>query len=932
MRRILAWLVPITAACAGGAPSVVPVPTQSTPPQATVVTPDRREAARAAFKAGLMPLHATGVDAFAELHPELDGRGLLIGILDSGIDPSVPGLQVTSDGFRKVVALRDFSGEGSISLAPASVAGDRVGLGQLMLAGRSRLVALASGQLYAGLVPEVQFGQGAGADLNGNGLVGDTLLVVVARGPSSWFVMIDSDLDGTLADEDPLDDFDRTGRWSGWSADTAQAPRVAVSATLSERDGLPTLTLVFDADGHGTHVAGIAAGFGLYDVAGFDGVAPGARLLGLKIAANGLGGVTTTGSLLQAIRFAVAAAGERGMPLVLNLSFGVGNQREGTALLDALVDSVLRANPGLVMTVAAGNDGPGLSTLGFPASATRVLSVGATTPLVFRGLGPGSSIPDPVAHFSSRGGERAGPDLVAPGTAWSTVPRYNAGHEELNGTSMAAPHVAGLIARLISLQVASGKSVSRVLLQQALLATATPVPFASVLDQGVGVPNILAAKRYLEATTSVPALMALAVQDSTQSGIWFDGVVLPERFAVRIRRRDAGGAMRIRLRSSVPWLGIEGDAVRALPPEGTTVSLHVEPGSHLMAGVRIGALLVEDADDEGLGVLLRIPVTIRRPMPLAGDVHTLLALQAGEIGREVVDADSGRALEVTVETLSRNGLVLIGLHEGGGQPARDRVLTTGGYRDERAVIRILADDVQRARYEIALVASPTVGVAARVSARQGPVRLDASLADGALTIAATSMVTRTIEIALDAEWIGAESRFVLRADSASPMQMALPIPPWTAALRLDIEVPVDDWSTFTDLGVTLRDRSGRLLAEAPMTYAFGRMHFTPPPHLRGDTVYVVLAPAAVTNAPPTPWEAHLTVRYLDVAPIAAGKGAPATFSLSPGERRSVRESAVAASRTIDPRLAPLLRITARDVDGTPWITELTPIPGKDAPE
>lgn len=932
MRRLLAWLVPVTAACAGGAPSVVPSPVTAVTPHATVLTPDRREAARAAYRAGLMPLHATGVDAFAQLHPEHDGRGVLIGILDSGIDPSVPGLVHTSDGHRKVVALRDFSGEGVIPLAPAIVDGDRVGLDHFMVTGRSRLVALASGPLYAGLVPEVRFGNGAGADLSGDGVVGDTLLVVVARGPSAWFAMIDSDLDGTLADETPLEDFDRTGRWSGWSADTTQDPRTAVSVTFSDSSGPPILTLVFDADGHGTHVAGIAAGFGLYGVEGFDGVAPGAQLLGLKIAANGLGGVTTTGSLLRAIRFAIATASERRMPLVLNLSFGVGNQREGTARLDAVVDSVLQANPDLVMTVAAGNDGPGLSTLGFPASATRVLSVGATSPLVFAGLGPGSNLPDPVAHYSSRGGERTGPDLVAPGTAWSTVPRFRAGHEELNGTSMAAPHVAGLVARLLSPPLAGGRAVDRVRVQQALLATAVPVPFATVLDQGAGVPDLFAAMRYLDATAAVPALESLARADSTQSGIWFDGLVLPERFAVTIRRRDDGGARRIRLRSNVPWLDVEGAAVRPLPAGGTVVSMHVEPGVHLTPGVRTGALLVEDADDEGLGVLLRVPVTIRRPMTLGGDVHTLLAMQAGEIGREVVDADSGRALEITVETLSRTGLVLVGVHEGGGQPARDQVLTTGGYREERAVIRIPGDDVQRTRYEIALVASPTVGVATRVSARQGPVRLAASLADGFLVLAATSMITTPSEISLDAEWIGAESRFTLGAESARPTRLALPIPPWTATLRLDVAVPTGDWSKFTDLGVTLRDRAGRLLAEAPLTYAFGRMHFTPPPHLRGDTVYVVLAPAAVASAPPTPWEAHLTVRYLDAAPVGSGQRAPERFTLAPGERRTVREAAIAASRTSDARLIPLLRVTARDADGTPWITELTPTSGKDARE
>src|SRR5439155_18167303 len=59
----------------------------------------------------------TGVDLFRSLHPTYDGRGVLIAILDSGIDPGVPGLIATSTGAPKIVELRDFSGEGRVALA-----------------------------------------------------------------------------------------------------------------------------------------------------------------------------------------------------------------------------------------------------------------------------------------------------------------------------------------------------------------------------------------------------------------------------------------------------------------------------------------------------------------------------------------------------------------------------------------------------------------------------------------------------------------------------------------------------------------------------------------------------------------------------------------------------------------------------------------------
>jgi len=78
----------------------------------------------AAYRRGWMPLAPTGVTDFARQYPTYDGRGVLIAILDSGIDPTIPGLGITSTGDRKILDLRDFSGEGSIALTRLTTKGD----------------------------------------------------------------------------------------------------------------------------------------------------------------------------------------------------------------------------------------------------------------------------------------------------------------------------------------------------------------------------------------------------------------------------------------------------------------------------------------------------------------------------------------------------------------------------------------------------------------------------------------------------------------------------------------------------------------------------------------------------------------------------------------------------------------------------------------
>jgi subtilisin family serine protease len=877
-----------------------------------------------AYAHGWMPLASTGVDRFLRAHPEYDGRGVLIGILDTGIDPAVPGLLTTSTGSPKVLDLRDFSDEGKVVLARVTPAGDSVSVGGRWLRGFGRVVALSTtGPYFGGTIAEIPLGKLPEADLNGNGAVADTLPVIVVRATDGWALLADTDGDGSLANERPVHDYLVGRETFGW-AGAGRHPRVAVAANFADSSGAPTLDLVFDTGAHGTHVSGIAAGHDIYGVPGFDGVAPGAQLIGLKIANSAQGGVTTTGSMARAIDYAIRFAQARHLPLVLNLSFGVGNEVEGQGRIDAMVDSILAAHPELVLTISAGNDGPGLSTIGLPGSAGLAISVGATLPGSFLPAGPaGAPSPDRLAYFSARGGEVARPDLVTPGVAYSTVPRWDAGDEVNQGTSMAAPHAAGLAALLVSALMQEKRPITAREIRQALMVTAQPTPGATILDEGTGLPDVDRAYRWLAAAPPVADVQARAVGPGDVTGAVLRGRngAADTTQSFELHRASGAAPATYTLRSDVPWL----TAPPSVTLRGERAAVRVRVARRGLPGdaASIGTVSGWTADTLA-GPAFRLVTTVIATAPLADGTRPLrerVPVPAGGMLRTFFQADSGRPFDLTIETGGRPERALAFLHEPDGMPFRDEGARTAGFGPQSAEYEADSRDVISGAYEAVVVAPPTQAVTASVAVSQSPVVLRATRRGESVLAQVTNVTGAPVEAEFGMHLGGAVRTEHVQATGSATQRIPFVVPAWSRGVVVDIAMDRAQWSRFTDFGLTLFDSLGRQLGKQPLNYAFGRLQVELPEGHGDLPVTLGLFPGFADPGGDQRWSLRASIRvYADTSVVLARSDSGAG-TVAPHATATAEFKLPAAPWPLSAGFVPLGLLVAR-ADGRSWTREV----------
>jgi len=180
-----------------------------------------------------------------------------------------------------------------------------------------------------------------------------------------------------------------------------------------------------DDNGHGTHVAGIVAA--IDNTIGVIGVDPQIDLYAVKVLdRHGSGYVS---DIIEGLQWVIQQKQIQGGNWVVNMSLGTSVYNQSFAQAIQQVNAA-----GIVQVAAAGNSGPSDNTVTYPAKFPQVIAVSATDDT------------DNIASWSSRGAEV---DLAAPGVnIYSTY--KGSTYKTLSGTSMAAPHVTGVAALVLT--------------------------------------------------------------------------------------------------------------------------------------------------------------------------------------------------------------------------------------------------------------------------------------------------------------------------------------------------------------------------------------------------------------------------------------------------------------------------------------------------
>ncbi|KAG4939664.1 hypothetical protein JHK86_045805 [Glycine max] len=641
------------------------------------------------FLASLMPKKEIGVDRFFDAHPEYDGRGALIAIFDSGVDPAADGLQITSDGKPKVLDVIDCTGSGDIDTSKVVKADSD---GRICGASGASLVINTSWKNPSG---EWRVGYKLVYELFTEGVISrlkkerkkkwdeknqeeiaravkqladfdqqqikvedvklkmfredlQNRLDILRRQSESYddkgpvidaVVWHDGEVWRAALDTQSLEDDPNCGKLANFMPLTNYRieRKYGIFSKLDActfvvnvfSDG-NVLSIVTDCSAHATHVAGIATAFHPKEPL-LNGVAPGAQIISCKIGDSRLGSMETGTGLIRAL----IAAVEHKCDLI-NMSYGEATLLPDYGRFVDLVNEVVNKHR-LIFVSSAGNSGPGLSTVGAPGgTSSSIIGVGAyVSPAMAAGAHCVVEPPsDGLEYTWSSRGPTADGDLgvcvSAPGGAVAPVPTWTLQRRMLmNGTSMASPSACGGTALLISAMKAEGITVSPYSVRKALENTAIPIGPSS---RGIYLREASACQQSTEWTVQVnPNFHEDA--DNFKDLVPFEEC--------------------IELHSTEETVVKTPDYL-LLTYNGRTFNVVVDP-SNLSDGLHYFEVYGIDCKAPWRGPLFRIPITITKPKAITNQPPQIsfskMLFQPGHIERRYIEVPHGASwAEVTMKT------------------------------------------------------------------------------------------------------------------------------------------------------------------------------------------------------------------------------------------------------------------------------------------
>jgi subtilisin family serine protease len=820
---------------------------------ATYPGPDKNTPARNPYN----PSFETGAVDFVKKNPKADGRGVTIGVLDTGVDLASPALQKTTTGERKIVdwvTATDplVDGDGTWRPMTTSVSGPSFTFGGKSWKAPEGSYRISTFQEAVTNQGEAKDGDADG-DVNRDGDKTDDWGVLYD--PATGKVVVDVNDNGDFTDDTPMKPYKDGHQVGIFGTDNPATDIPESQAFVVEiRKDVPMDPLGGDwvgkkadfvnigltAGAHGTHVAGITAANGMLGSKNMNGAAPGAKIVSSRACIFGPGctNVAMTEGMIDLVV-------NRGVNVV-NMSIGGlpplndGNNARAE-MYTRLIDTY-----GVQLVISGGNSGPGANTIGDPGLADKVISVGAgvSKETFAANYGTGVENKYQLFNFSSRGPREDGgftPTVVAPGAAVSPIPAWMpgapiaeagwklpAGYAMYNGTSMASPQTAGASALLLSAAKQRGIKLTPEKLRTALTSTAHHIEGLQAYEEGAGLIDVVDAWKAVKAGATAHDYAVKAPVDTA-----LDQALKTPGFGTGVHDREGGlkagqkksydvtitrtsgpaGSLPHTLRlanNKARTFSIAGPKVVDLPlNKPVTVKVQAAP-KH--AGIKSAILVADDPRTVGVDKQILNTVVVSTPIQ-----HTFTA--SGSVQRNnfksyfVTVPEGTKSLQVTLGGLKEGLSRFAAITPYGTQAADDDPKTTDIARYQDPQPGVWEIEVE-ARRTSPLLDNPYKLTATVYGASFDPAAVTVPEAKVGTPVAASWTVTNklaAVEGTLKGGALGSSKTARPTIKSGETQTSTIEVPEGTTSLDVSIGKVSDLGS---DLDLNVYDAAGKLVGQS----------------------------------------------------------------------------------------------------------------------